>query len=595
MPIALAIPFAEVAGITIAGLSAAAIADKVNEYIKLNPEDSMTIFKMITPASAGEGLSTLFKKKAKKEKEEPSIEDLEEMGEDLSQTDKAKVMKAYGKSKGAGKRQRMIDIAKKLGLAGEEKERQKTFDEVEGRYEDSDFEEEKPKPKFDYTKFFKADGGRIGFANGGENIIGADLKDPDTEMNQNTEMNRMIPSGGINFNDVKNYASIPATYGAALYGNYINKNVGENMARAFRTDDMNQRLSQQVGDQLPTGVNSGGLTYTDFGLDPVREYIGGGEFRNTRDFNPPSFEKAMSLNSADLANALTLGNLNFNKDPSGNINYTGNRFDFPQQTFMNNNPVDIPLDELNVNAPQFSFTDYLQGNYDLNKSPTTDIVVPERIAPATYYNSAPNFNADVLRKEEDAQYNLPKTNGIINSLLNMKSTVPQMLLSAATKVPGAGLILSGLGSLSNLIGNSFENRQLIGDGVIVDEFGRSYNADELNKQNALGGYYTEAARSSRRRDASIRNMLARQAAGKAISETRLAALQEQAAREQAAREAATAALAAQNASTYGTSGATGGYQSSWGGVDSFMSGSGTAADMGSFADGGLISLFVETK
>jgi hypothetical protein len=303
----------------------------------------------------------------------------------------------------------------------------------------------------------------------------------------------------------------------------------------------------------------------------------------------------MSLNSADAANALTLGNLNFNKNPSGNINYTGNTFDFPQPTFMNNNPVDIPLDELNVNAPQFSFTDYLQGNYDLNKSPTTDIVVPERIAPATYYNSAPNFNADVLLEEEDAQYNLPKTNGIINSLLNMKSTVPQMLLSAATKVPGAGLILGGLGSLSNLIGNSFENRQLTGDGVIVDEFGRSYNADELNEQNALGGYYTEAARSSRRRDSRIQNMLARQAAGKMISQNNLIALQEQAAREQAAREAATAALAAQNASTYGTSEATGGYQSSWGGVDSFMSGSGTAADMGSFADGGLISLFVETK
>jgi len=140
MPIALALPFAEAAGIAVAGLSAAAIANKVSEYIKLNPEDSMTILKMINPASggafAGEGLSTLFKKKAKTEKE-PSIEDLEEIGEDLSQSDKAKVMKAYGKSKGADKRQRMIDIAKKLGLAGEGKERQKTFDEVEGRYEES--------------------------------------------------------------------------------------------------------------------------------------------------------------------------------------------------------------------------------------------------------------------------------------------------------------------------------------------------------------------------------------------------------------------------------------------------------------------------
>jgi hypothetical protein len=33
-----------------------------------------------------------------------------------------------------------------------------------------------------------------------------------------------------------------------------------------------------------------------------------------------------------------------------------------------------------------------------------------RTAPATYYNSAPNFNADVLREEEDAQYNLPQKN-----------------------------------------------------------------------------------------------------------------------------------------------------------------------------------------
>jgi hypothetical protein len=675
MPIALALPFAEAAGIAVAGLSAAAIANKVSEYIKLNPEDSMMILKMINPASggafAGEGISTLFKKKAKTEKE-PSIEDLEEIGEDLSQSDKAKVMKAYGKSKGADKRQRMIDIAKKLGLAGEEKERQKSFDEVEGRYEDSDFEEERTKPKFDYTKFFKADGGRIGyvggglattqdfanalksvsagttyqqqtqakeyarneaanelraaiqgggidsflggaglsnyrsmfpndragtnrqgdftgtynarkeqlldalmnkklqftsyappppptdsltgmlesqmlpnmadgsmkslaeqnairdrvlaaqkaqeesyyltdpisgkkytsqdeaindlglvtynqrfadggrigFANGGENIIGADLKDPDTEMNQNTEMNQMIPPGGINFSNIKNYASIPATYGAALYGNYINQRVGENMARAFRTDEMNERLSQQVGDKLSPGINSGSLTYTDFGLDPVREYIGGGEFRNTRDFNPPSFEKAMSLNSADLANALTLGNLNFNKDPSGNINYTGNTFDFPQPTFMNNNPVDIPLDELNVNAPQFSFTDYLQGNYDLNKSPTTDIVVPERTAPATYYNSAPNFNANVLLEEEDAQYNLPQKNifqraGNFIGKLNLEDYLPFIGQKSLTGTMGRG------------IGNLFQN-------IAPARYGTSqqaYNALTPQGRSTVGSIY----------------------------------------------------------------------------------------------------------
>jgi hypothetical protein len=323
-----------------------------------------------------------------------------------------------------------------------------------------------------------ADGGRIGFANGGENIIGADLKDPDTEMNQNTEMNQMIPPGGINFSNIKNYASIPATYGAALYGNYINQRVGENMARAFRTDEMNERLSQQVGDKLSPGINSGSLTYTDFGLDPVREYIGGGEFRNTRDFNPPSFEKAMSLNSADLANALTLGNLNFNKDPSGNINYTGNTFDFPQPTFMNNNPVDIPLDELNVNAPQFSFTDYLQGNYDLNKSPTTDIVVPERTAPATYYNSAPNFNADVLLEEEDAQYNLPQKNifqraGNFIGKLNLEDYLPFIGQKSLTGTMGRG------------IGNLFQN-------IAPARYGtsqRAYNALTPQGRSTVGSIY----------------------------------------------------------------------------------------------------------
>ena len=140
------------------------------------------------------------------------------------------------------------------------------------------------------------------------------------------------------------------------------------MARSFRTDEMNERLSQQVSDQLSPGVNSGSLTYTDFGLPAgVSRYLGDGKFEPTRNFTAPTFKETMNVNSADLANAYTIGNLNFNRNPSGDINYTGNRYDFPQPTFMNNNPMDIPLDELNVNAPQFSFTNYLQGKNDINK------------------------------------------------------------------------------------------------------------------------------------------------------------------------------------------------------------------------------------
>jgi hypothetical protein len=106
MPIALALPFAEAAGIAVAGLSAAAIANKVSEYIKLNPEDSMMILKMINPASggafAGEGISTLFKKKAKEDSDDESVE---VAPEDKTREERAKEMKKRFKEGKGDKRE----------------------------------------------------------------------------------------------------------------------------------------------------------------------------------------------------------------------------------------------------------------------------------------------------------------------------------------------------------------------------------------------------------------------------------------------------------------------------------------------------------
>ena len=185
----LILPFAELAGITIAGLGMAAASQKVGDFISDNPELSKQILTTLLPG--GVGLNTLFKKEAG-----ITLEDVEEMTDeeaaDLSKEDKAKIMKEVGKSKGGDKRQRMIDISEKLGLSGKGKEEQDFVDEIEERYEGTVREK---KPTFDYKKFFrnrnadggaigievlfqeKKDGGRIGFANGGENIIGADLKD----------------------------------------------------------------------------------------------------------------------------------------------------------------------------------------------------------------------------------------------------------------------------------------------------------------------------------------------------------------------------------------------------------------------------------
>ena len=48
-----------------------------------------------------------------------------------------------------------------------------------------------------------------------------------------------------------------------------------------------------------------------------------------------------------------------------------------------------------------------------------------------------------------------------------------------------------------------------------------YSAAQLNKMNALGGYYTEPVRNQRRNAASIQNMLERKAAGKSYSQKNL--------------------------------------------------------------------------
>jgi hypothetical protein len=165
--------------------------------------------------------------------------------------------------------------------------------------------------------------------------------------------------------------------------------------------------------------------------------------------------------------------------------------------------------------------------------------------------------------------------------LDFAQQLPGMAMSALSGIPGAGLLMGALG-------NSFEDRQLTGDGTIVDEYGRSYTADELNSQNALGGWYTDAARSSRRRNKSVQKMLDRQKKESLsrLGAKRLEKLQAQQALENANRLSATKTLAAQNKAA-----GTGGYQSSFGKDAGFMGGSGTSADMGSFRDGGLATLF----
>ena len=106
----------------------------------------------------------------------------------------------------------------------------------------------------------------------------------------------------------------------------------------------------------------------------------------------------------------------------------------------------------------------------------------------------------------------PQQPNILGKGINLGKTIGSGILSAAFGIPFAGPLLErGFDALSS----QFENRPL--GAAVIDEFGNVYDEEELNKQNALGGYYTEAARSARRRTARIQNMLERQSLRKKIS------------------------------------------------------------------------------
>ena len=82
----LVIPFAKAVGLSVGTLGMAAIADKVNDYIEANPEESAMILKTLIPNL---GIGEIFMKKEDK----ISLEDLDEMtdeeAQDLSKEEKA--------------------------------------------------------------------------------------------------------------------------------------------------------------------------------------------------------------------------------------------------------------------------------------------------------------------------------------------------------------------------------------------------------------------------------------------------------------------------------------------------------------------------
>jgi len=127
MPIAapLLVPFAELVGITTAGLALSQVSDAVQSYMKANPEQSMKILTMLSPEL---GIASMMKKKTKKK---PEVQEEEvEKEPRLTAEEKREKFIELSKKRGRG-RQDFIDLAQDLGLAKKGSEEQPPEDDEE--------------------------------------------------------------------------------------------------------------------------------------------------------------------------------------------------------------------------------------------------------------------------------------------------------------------------------------------------------------------------------------------------------------------------------------------------------------------------------
>jgi hypothetical protein len=404
MPLAapLILPFAELAGITIAGLGMAAASKKVSDFISDNPEISTQILTTLVPG--GVGLNALFK-----DKDAPSTKDivLGELGKEKGNYSSPDAEGAYSSKRGR--------IIKALEEAGKIK-----------KGPDKDYDSSK-KYK-DYKKFYekadggaigievlfeeKKDGGRIGFANGGiENIIGKNL-DNVTNVAKGLDKEML----DMTFDD-KYYRDViqPAKLGQAPIPGRMEMML---KSKPFTAVGIGMRPGTFGERAQPTKAASQFLNTLGKGAKFVGTKVG-----------PLSF--------MDIFASTPLG----------------------------------ADDEV---------TDEMRQSIEMSPTSTTGIMVDAndgfRTSPATYYNSAPNFNADVLREEEDAQYNLPQK----NMLQNLKDYLPFIGDKSIT-----GMLTRGIGQFFNNIGDRIPSTPQ------YQQYTPGYNYGNLNP-NLIDDFYDPA-------------------------------------------------------------------------------------------------------
>lgn len=206
-----------------------------------------------------------------------------------------------------------------------------------------------------------------------------------------------------------------------------------------------------------------------------------------------------------------------------------------------------------------------------------------------------NRNSPVYAEEEDTSF-VPQNNFIDGGLDYLRNTFLPTLKDyggryiTSQALSGAGAMvnpyLALAGGIGGLLGGGDLFTETPEQSLMKDYYGQTYGLTPsgqvatgimagYNPVYGKGGAGLEDAYD--RRIAMIERTKQRRGQLSLGLQKRLEELQAAKAAEQAARESAARSMQEQNRAE-----GTGGYQSSWGSVDSFMSGSGTAADMGSF-------------
>jgi hypothetical protein len=298
----------------------------------------------------------------------------------------------------------------------------------------------------------KKNGGRIGFANGGDNIIGADLKKDPYEQYQDKFQEA--------FDISKNYPS--------------------NSLGPFVEQGMSSDMRHQLG---ASGGKDTIIDYlSNFGINPQGKFadtvgnLGIGAATALTEI-PDAFKMASEAMKRKDIDALTSGK--FLTQPLEDVRSNFAAMNIPyglttqekENLILSNYPGYVP----NITTPNYSYGTAAAADFQDGQILQPN-VVPERIAPATYYNSAPNFNADVLREEEDAQYNLPQK----NMLQNLKDYLPFIGDKSIT-----GMLTRGIGQFFNNIGDRIPSTPQ------YQQYTPGYNYGNLNP-NLIDDFYDPA-------------------------------------------------------------------------------------------------------